>query len=713
MDLNPLTTVEPLGYATAGACFLFLSLLATTSRHSLRLKFTFVAASLVSALWAGAAAHQAVFDSPAILVQLLEPLRDLAWFGFLFTVLGIACQPSAQISLRLRKAFGWIVAFTAGLLFIAAYRHAVPASVAITDVNLYAGHVLMSVGVLVLLEQLCRNSLPELRRGVKYLCLGMGSMYAYDFILYSDAMLFHQITPLLWDARGFIHAIVAPVIGIAIMRKLEWPASPALQYNLISRRLVFHTTALLSTGLYLLIMGTGSYYVRIYAGDWGIVAQVAFLFASGLLLAILLFSGQLRAWLRVNISKHFLDYKYDYREEWLRFMRSLFAGQPDSQLRERVIQAIAQIVKSPGGILWWRQDNGQFDSVARWNMDGPAPKVGPADSALLQILEQHEWVINLDERKINPKLRSILQGVKLPEWLRNMTSAWLVVPLILHDQLAGFVILARSHIEPLKRHFNWEDCDLLKTAGRQAASHLAQLEAAQALSEARQFETFNRLSAYVVHDLKNLVGQLSLVVSNSAKHKHNPLFMDDVISTVDNSVARMNRLLAQLRHDEARTDQTNYVDIAQLLNEIVHNDRSGLRPPALELQQDRIFVTANRDRLAAVIGHVIQNARDATPANGCISVRMRTEAKFALVEVEDTGCGMDEIFIRESLFRPFKTTKGSNGMGIGTYETREFVRSLGGDVDVVSRPGQGSIFRLFLPASDSHVQATANMTGNG
>lgn len=707
-------SAEPLGYATAGACFLFLSLLTITSHHSPRLKFTFVTASLLSALWAGAAAHHAVFDSPAILVQLLEPLRDLAWFGFLFTVLSIACQPSSQISLRLHKAFGWVVAFTAGLLFIAAYRHAVPASVAITDVNLYAGHVLMSVGVLVLLEQLCRNSLPELRRGVKYLCMGMGSMYAYDFMLYSDAMLFHQITPLLWDARGFIHAIVAPVIGIAIMRKLEWPASPVLQTNLISRRLVFHTTVLLSTGLYLLIMGTGSYYVRIHAGDWGIVAQVAFLFASGLLFAILLFSGQLRAWLRVNISKHFLDYKYDYREEWLRFMSSLFAGQPDSQLRERAIQAIAQIVKSPGGILWWRQDNGQFDPVARWNMDGPTPKVGPADSALLQILEQHEWVINLDERKINPKLRSILQGVKLPEWLRNMTSAWLVVPLILHDQLAGFVILARSHIEPLKRHFNWEDCDLLKTAGRQAASHLAQLEAAQALSEARQFETFNRLSAYVIHDLKNLVGQLSMVVSNSVKHKHNPLFMDDVIKTVDNSVARMNRLLAQLRRDADSTDQASRIDVTQLLNEIVHNDRSGLRPPRLDIQQDRVFVTANRDRLAAVIGHVIQNARDATPPNGQINVRLRAETKFALIEVEDTGCGMDETFIRESLFRPFKTTKGSGGMGIGTYETREFVRSLGGDVDVVSRPGQGSIFRLFIPAASSpHAQITANMTGNG
>ena len=345
-------TVEPLGYAAAGICFLFLSLLAMTSRHNPRLKYTFAGASLMSALWAGAVTHRALFDSPAILVQLLEPLRDLAWFGFLFVLLALAYQPNERTTRRLRKMFGGVAVFTAGLLLLTIYHHtggATPTD--LTGINLYAGHVLMSVGVLVLLEQLCRNSLPEIRRGLKYLCMGIGSMFAFDFFLYSDAMLFRQITPFLWDARGFIHAIVTPVIGIAIMRKLEWPKNLAPQNNLVSRRLVFHTTALLGTGLYLLIMGTGGYYVRVYAGDWGIVAQAAFLFASGLLLAILLFSGQLRAWLRVIISKHLFDYKYDYREEWLRFMRSLFAGQPDAQLRERAIQAIAQIVESPGGIL--------------------------------------------------------------------------------------------------------------------------------------------------------------------------------------------------------------------------------------------------------------------------------------------------------------------------------------------------------------------------
>ncbi|MHB8551844.1 MAG: ATP-binding protein, partial [Acidiferrobacterales bacterium] len=120
----------------------------------------------------------------------------------------------------------------------------------------------------------------------------------------------------------------------------------------------------------------------------------------------------------------------------------------------------------------------------------------------------------------------------------------------------------------------------------------------------------------------------------------------------------------------------------------------------------------NRDRLSAVIGHVIQNAREATPADGRVTVRLRADRRQVVIEVEDTGCGMDEAFIRERLFRPFETTKGNSGMGIGAYETREFVRALGGDIDVFSRPGHGTIFRLHLPLADNPGLPIAYRTGS-
>ena len=192
-----------------------------------------------------------------------------------------------------------------------------------------------------------------------------------------------------------------------------------------------------------------------------------------------------------------------------------------------------------------RREDDRFEPTAHWNMEQPLSATEPADSSLIRFLEIQKWVINLDEYERDPGLYRSLGDLEMPAWLRVMPNVWLIAPLILHERLLGFVALAHSPAR--HKHFNWEDCDLLKTTGSQVASHLAQHVASQALAEARQFEAFNRLSTYFVHDLKNLIAQLSLVVSNSAKHRHNPLFMESTISTVENSVAKMNRLLAHLR----------------------------------------------------------------------------------------------------------------------------------------------------------------------
>jgi putative PEP-CTERM system histidine kinase len=277
-----------------------------------------------------------------------------------------------------------------------------------------------------------------------------------------------------------------------------------------------------------------------------------------------------------------------------------------------------------------------------------------------------------------------------------MPRAWLVVPLIIHEHLLGFVVLARS---PAQRSFNWEDSDLIKTAGRQAAVHLAQLEASQALAEARQFEACNRLTTYVMHDLKNLIAQLSLVVTNAAKHKANPRFMEDAINTVDNSVQKMTRLLAHLQSDTLQPQEAEDVELCALLSDVVRTMSNGWPVPSLDCQAEGIPLSANRDRFAAIIGHLIRNAQDATADDGRIIVRLFRRDERAIVEVQDTGTGMDSEFIKNRLFRPFDSTKGKSGMGIGVYEARDYVHKLGGDIEVISRVGEGTTFRIHLPIS--------------
>jgi putative PEP-CTERM system histidine kinase len=491
-----------------------------------------------------------------------------------------------------------------------------------------------------------------------------------------------------WDARGLVNALVVPVLAVAIAR------DPRLSLDIfVSRRMVFHTTALLGTSLYLLVMGAGGYYIRYYGGEWGTVAQIIFLFGAGLILLVLFFSGRVRANLRVFINKHFFHYKYDYRDEWLRFIKTLSSGQPDDRLRERAIHSIAEIIDSPGGVLWMRNMN-RFEPVANWQMKISARDTVDADHPLVSFLTAREWLIDIDEYEREPELYN---NLVLPGWLEKMPRAWLVVPLIVHDQLLGFIVLARS---PAQTHFNWEDSDLVKTAGRQVAVHLAQLEASQALAEARQFEACSRLTSYVMHDLKNLIAQLSLVVTNASKHKDNPRFMEDAITTVANSVQKMNRLLEHLRSDSMQVQESTQVEVCSMLEEVVRTMSNNRPAPSLDCQATGIRILADRDRCMAIIGHLIRNAQDATPAEGQVIVRLFRRADRAIVEVQDTGCGMDERFIKERLYRPFDSTKA--GMGIGVYEARDYIHKMGGDLEVLSRIGEGSTFRIRIPLIDTH-----------
>jgi len=686
--------IGTVSYAIASGIFVALMVVLLTVRGGGPFKRLLVVATAVSALWAASSAFQATFNSPFIVVQLLEFLRDLVWLTFLLHMLTTRSADNDGGSVWFTAVRHGMYAFTAVMMALAVYLHFAGSGLSLLsrfDFQ-FAGHLLLAVIGLVLLEQILRNTPHELLRAIKYLCFGIGGMVVYDFYLYSDALLFQRIDPALWQARGFINAAIVPVIGIGLARNPQW--SPGL---FISRRIVFHTSALLGSGIYLLAMGVGGYYVRDYGGTWGVVAQTIFLFGAGLLLLILLFSSPLRARLRVLINKHFFHYKYDYREEWLRFIKTLSSSDQNIPLPERVIRAIAQMIDCPGGVLWVRSDgheDGIFKPEALWNIKLSVPASEPANSSLVQFLEIQKWVINLDEYRRDPELYRSLGDLNMPSWLKFIPDAWLISPLILHEKLLGFVVLTRSQAS--HRHFNWEDSDLLKTSGSQAASYLAQHAISQALAEARQFDAFNRLSTYVVHDLKNLISQLSLVVSNATRHKSNPLFMENVISTVENSVSKMNRLLQHLR-DGAPSESKRSVDLAQLLQEVVRESQAVKPSPVFECQAVSLSVTADRDRLASVVGHVIRNAQDATPENGNVFVRLQKVNGHAVIEVEDTGCGMDESFISARLFRPFQTTKGSSGMGIGVYEAREFVRSLGGDVYVDSKPGQGTVFRIHLP----------------
>lgn len=666
--------IAALSYGLAFLAFFIFSLLLLSNWRARRNARALVLAAVLTAFWAAATVGLAVWERPLSWpANLLDLLHSAIWLVFLLYLL----KPSG---LRLKALAGAAAAIAA--LDLAAGALGGAARIPLPALSaLISARLLLAVLGMLLVEQWYRHTPPAQRWAVKFACLGVGGLFAYDFYLYSDALLFHVINGEIWSARGVVNALVAPLLALAAGRNAAW--APGLS---LSRQMLFRSAALLGSATYLLAMALSAYYLRAIGGRWGALMQVAYLGGAAILLAGVLFSGALRAKLKVFINKHFYKAIFDYREEWLRFTRALSEDGP--ALGERTVQAVAQLVESPAGALWICREHGLCEPAASWNM-APQAAREPLDGPLCRFLEARQWVVDVADCRRAPRRYA---GLALPDWLGALPQLWLLVPLMLHGRLFGFVALARPRTAIA---LNWEVRDVLKIAASQAASYLAHRESADSLTVARQFESFNRMSTFIVHDLKNLVSQLSLLLSNAEKHKDNPAFQEDMLGTLEHSVRKMTALLQKLSRGAAPEAPTP-LPLERLLAAAV-TARAGAEPaPHLEIGAPGLTVLADWVRLERVLGHLIQNAIEATARDGRVAVRLLREGGMAVVELSDSGQGMSEQFIRERLFRPFESTKKA-GMGIGVFESREYIQEVGGRLEVASAPAAGTTFRVILP----------------
>lgn len=677
--------------ATAVAFLIFAVQLSLAWRGNLRGSLVLLAA-LLSAAWAAASCAAAAWSSPQLLAAagVFDALRVGAWIGLLLAVLHLpdaAVQPR-QLARTLRRP---LVALLATVL---AVHVIVLLGLSVGVIEQPAGRRLffatalaLSVAALAAVEQLVRNIPVHARWGVKPMSVALTCAFAFDLYMYADAFLFRALDADIWAVRGIVNAIAIPFVAISAARNRDW----TLEIS-VSRQVMFHSTALVVSGIYLLAISAAGYYVRYFGGSWGKAMQAVLLFAGLLAFGMIAFSGSARAKLKVWLSKHFFSYRYDYREEWLKFTRAL--SMPDAHLhfQQLTIKALADLVESPAGGLWLRAADGRYVQAARWNMPESQAAEAPG-SAFVRLLADANWVVNLEEAVAKPEIYG--EGL-VPSWLTEYPSAWLVVPLLCGEDLIGFIVLARSRV---RVEVNWEVLDLLKTAGRQAASYLGQVLVAEALLEARKFDSFNRMSAFVVHDVKNLVAQLSLLLTNAERHKDNPEFQQDMLDTVRHVVERMKGLLLQLRSGTQPVDRPKPVELREILLK-VHSSKMQQAPSVTITAEGGLFALCHPDRMERVIGHLVQNAMDATAADGRVWIRLEREGEEAVIEVGDTGHGMSREFIQERLFKPFQSTKQS-GMGIGAYESHQYITELGGRMTVESQLHHGTRMRVVLPVCAS------------
>ncbi|WP_156678644.1 XrtA/PEP-CTERM system histidine kinase PrsK [Sphingomonas profundi] len=638
------------------------------------------AALAITALWALLVMTRGPHD---LLARLAEGGRNLGWLGYMF-----ALQRGGGATRRVPTIPILYVAIACTIAVRSALDIAIvrpPGDPAIAGAVFSAGMLLritVDIGALTLVHNLYTVAAPQSRWGIRLPMIALAAMWIYDLNVYTVAYLGHVWPTELLALRGVLMVALVPVFALASQRHARFTMR-------LSRSAAFQSLSLLAIGGYLATMAVIARLVRAIGGDYAQVATIGVVFVMSIGALLFLPSRRMQAWLRVTLAKHLFRHRYDYRAEWLRFTDTL--GRPGGDaapLDLRAVKAIADITESPGGLLLLPDEDGGLTAATRWNW--PTAQVPPraATPALARMLGEQGRILSFDEAR-----RGTGHGTELiPGWIIAEESAWAAVPLVHVDRLVGVVLLARPWPD---RTLDWEDFDLLRVAGRQVASYIAEARGQEALSDARRFDEFNRRFAFILHDIKNLVSQLSVLTRNAERHADNPAFRADMIETLRSSTARMNDLLARLsQHHQARTEEPRPTALGGIVDAVVAA-RGGGRDVRVVGRRD-IIAAADGARLEQALCHLVQNAVDASAPGEPVLIRLAVRGADATIEVIDRGSGMSAEFIRAGLFRPFASTK-PGGFGIGAFEARAIVAAMGGRLEVESHEGEGSRFTILLP----------------
>ncbi len=644
-----------------------------------------ILAALLTALWALLTAMSS-YDTVGVSVS--EQLRNAGWLGFMYMLWrrGDRAHRPASVAV-LYGVLGAVIVVDVGLTLIAAQIALAPRVLDAIFVGSTIMRMMVAVGALVLVHNLYNAATVDARAAIRLPMLALALIWLYDLNLYIICYITHSASPELFALRGVALSLVAPILGLAAQQTQHWNVR-------LSRSITFQSLSLVAIGGYVITMILISTAVELIGGEYARLLQVSFVFGASVIALVLLPSSSFRAWFRVKISKHLFQHRYDYRAEWLRFTDTL--GRPDDgalPLETRVIQAIADIAESPGGLLLVPDGAGSLAPKARWNWQAIDPPGGATSSSMAQWLGQTGRVVELDRLRADAQADDE-EASHIPEWIVAEPRAWAIVPLIHFGRLAGAVLLERPVIN---RTLDWEDFDLLRVVGRQVASYLAEAGGQEALADAKRFDEFNRRFAFIMHDVKNLVSQLSLVTRNAERHADNPEFRADMIITLKNSTARMNDLLARLsQHNKARAEQPRNIAVLPIVERVAQSKRG--QHPVIIGGTLGLSLRADPARLEQALNHLVQNAIEASPPSEPVSINLRTHDTEVAIEVIDQGAGMGAGFIRDKLFKPFASTK-AGGFGIGAFEAKSIVSAMGGRIEVSSREGSGSRFTIILPGA--------------
>ncbi len=548
---------------------------------------------------------------------------------------------------------------------------------------LFSLYLLLNLWLMVLLEQLYRNADVKIKWALWSLIIALGMSTVFDFVLFAQAVMINQLDFSYWYARGFVAAVGMPLILVSTRRIKNWSVNV-----FVSRDVVFYSSMLLISGLYLLLLALAGYVINYFGGAWGDVVSIAFVILGGTVLAALLVTEKLRREVKVFITKHFFANKYDYRLEWLKSIDQLSNSKSENYY-QTATQIICSSLNIEQGALVSKASIGTYKLTYQQNLDIEKSQLHHL-AVVDQYCQQHGWIIDVREyasiENSYPELTLDL------EFCRSQHID-IILPIFKNELVCGFFLLALPKSHSL---LNWEDRDLLFAISKQLSNYMSLNEANDSLAESKQFDAFHRMSAFLVHDLKNIQAQLSLINANAKRHRDNPAFIDDVFDTIDSATERLEKVLTQLRNKQVAESSKKRISVNQLMAQVAEQRNVNSPKVTLEISVE-IEIVIDQETFYSVLNHLVQNAQEATSDDGWVKIRAEVITNNLNIAVLDNGCGMSSDFINKRLFKPFDTTKGNAGMGIGVYEAKQFIEGIGGTMQVTSFENEGSIFHLTIP----------------
>jgi putative PEP-CTERM system histidine kinase len=638
-------------------------------------------ASLMSLVWATSVA----FPPSGSLSILAELSMLLAWQVLLVSALGLSFSKllSTQDDSRFIRYLMIISVTVAGLVWLtgALPQHSPVSPQLVTPL----GMVAINIIGLVLIEQLARNVVPENAWRLHYLNIGVSIVFAYGVVIWSAHVTAQAPVLPLTVIQPAVNALAIPCLIIASLRN----RSNQLQFSL-SRRFVFRTGVLTLTGVFLVSLSTFTYLGQLFAGDLGL--SVSVFLAVVLLTLTLAYTGSSRfkSVASVVFTKSLFKSRYDHREEWTNLTARLTEADVDHTLEQQIQLSIAKTLHARSASVWILKEQ-SFRLVSPTDRRWPSTLPDPLNKELARYFSvNHDWVL---DRKVMPQDAADLDAALTSE----LPGVRFIVPLPVEHSLYGVCLVGDS--EAITEPLDWEDFDTLKLIGRQCGSYLALVEAKESLHEHEKFAAVAQISAFLVHDIKTISSQLSLLLENAEKHKKNPRFVDDMVTTVENSVERMQKIMQGLSEPTATQHalaQPQLLRLDESLKNWHHdllNDNLRVKMAFETPEQTTIpegFVTA--------INHLVQNALESSP-EAQVQIQTKAYEDLIYISITDNGQGMSQDFVDNELFKPFHSSKGVTGMGIGAFQAKSMIEGSGGELTVTSSVGSGTTFTLLYPRS--------------